>query len=120
MHELSIALSIVDGVLEEAEHRGLSQVQAVHLRVGALSGVDKDALRFAYPMACEGTPLQGSSLEITDVDVLIYCAACVAERKPRALDDICCSDCGTPSGQIVRGAELEITGVEVSPSEVAS
>ncbi len=66
MHELSIAMSIVDGVREEAEKRGIACVEAVHLRLGPLSGVDKDALLFSYPMACEGTLLENSRLEITE------------------------------------------------------
>ena len=65
MHELSIALAIVDGVTEEAAG-GL--VRAVHLRLGRLSGVVREALLFAYQAACEGTALQGSELRIEDVD----------------------------------------------------
>jgi Zn finger protein HypA/HybF involved in hydrogenase expression len=38
MHELSIAMSIVELAQEEAERRGI-QVDAVHLKLGALSGV---------------------------------------------------------------------------------
>jgi len=45
MHERSIAMSIIETVREEAERRGV-QVTAVHLRLGALSGVVKDALFF--------------------------------------------------------------------------
>jgi hydrogenase nickel incorporation protein HypA/HybF len=40
MHELSIAMSIVELAEEEAERRGV-QVTAVHLKLGALSGVVK-------------------------------------------------------------------------------
>jgi hydrogenase nickel incorporation protein HypA/HybF len=68
MHELSIAVNIVDGVLEEAARHGCAQVCAVHLRLGPLSGVDQDALLFAYPMACEGTILENSCLEITSAE----------------------------------------------------
>lgn len=68
MHELSIALSIVDGVREEAERRRYVHVEAIHLRLGSLSGVDKDALLFAYPIACEGTLLENSTLQIEQVD----------------------------------------------------
>jgi len=45
MHELSIAMGIVEAATEEAQKRGV-QVSAVHLRLGALSGVVKDALLF--------------------------------------------------------------------------
>ena len=48
MHELSIALSLLDQVAEEAERRGGVQVHAIHLRLGPLSGVVKEALLSAY------------------------------------------------------------------------
>lgn len=68
MHELSIALSIVDGVSEELALHGGSSVVAVHLRLGRLSGVVPDALLFAYDAACAGTPLEGSRLRIDEVE----------------------------------------------------
>ncbi|MEO8217474.1 MAG: hydrogenase maturation nickel metallochaperone HypA [Acidobacteriota bacterium] len=67
MHELSIALSIVDGVSEELQKRGEPVLHAVHLRLGCLSGVVKDALLFCYEQACDGTALAGSKL-IVDED----------------------------------------------------
>ena len=63
MHELSIAMSIVDMALEEAERRDVT-IDAVHLELGPLSGVVADALLFSYEMACDGTPLEGSRLVI--------------------------------------------------------
>jgi len=47
MHELSIAMSIVEMAQEEAAQRGC-QIDAVHLKLGALSGVVKDALLSSY------------------------------------------------------------------------
>lgn len=66
MHELSIALSIIEGVEEELARRSPARVSSVHLRLGALSGVSKDSLLFCYEIACEGTRLQGSTLAIDD------------------------------------------------------
>ncbi len=62
MHELSIAMSIVELAQEEAGRRGDIRIKAVHLRLGALSGVVKDALLSSYEMACDDTPLEGSRL----------------------------------------------------------
>ena len=53
MHELSIALSLLDLVEEEAERRGV-RVAAVHVRLGPLSGVVRDALVSAFELAREG------------------------------------------------------------------
>jgi len=68
MHELSIALNIVDGVTEEVERQGGGIVRAVYARLGRLSGVVPEALLFSYEQACEGTPLQGSELRIEETD----------------------------------------------------
>jgi hydrogenase nickel incorporation protein HypA/HybF len=113
MHELSIALSIVDGVLEEAKRLGAAQVEAVHLRVGRLSGVDKQALLFSYGVASQETALERSRLVIEDVDVVILCPACGAERSPRSFPVLACGECGAMAQRVVHGEELEITGMEV-------
>src|ERR1700691_2779292 len=63
MHELSIAMSIVDMAQEEAERRDV-KVDAIHLELGLLSGVVAEALLFSYEMACSGTRLEGSRLVI--------------------------------------------------------
>ena len=57
MHELSIAMSIVEMAEEEAR-APRERVTAVHLKLGALSGVVKEALLSSYEMACFDTPLQ--------------------------------------------------------------
>lgn len=113
MHELSIALSIVDGVLEEAERLGAAQVDAVHLRVGRLSGVDKDALLFSYGVACQETALARSRLVIEDVEVAIFCPACSAERNTQSFPILTCEACGAVAQRVVHGEELEIAGLEV-------
>jgi len=114
MHELSIALSIVDGVLEEAERRGVGPVETVHLRVGRLSGIDKNALLFSYRVACENTPLADSRLLVEDVDVLIHCPACRAERSAESFPLLLCPQCGSPADRVLKGEELEITGLEIA------
>src|SRR6202044_3192534 len=100
MHELSIAMGIVDLAQEEVGRRGGAQIKAVHLRLGLLSGVAKDALLSSYEMACEDTNLQGSRLVIEEVPVLIFCARCDAQRAPHSAQLFCCSECGTPSGEV--------------------
>ncbi len=115
MHELSIALGIMEGVLEELGRRGVPKASAVHVRVGRLSGVDKDALSFSYGVATQETPLAHSRLIIEDVDVSIHCPVCGAERPIRTFPVLACAQCGSTSERIIHGRELEITAVEVTP-----
>jgi hydrogenase nickel incorporation protein HypA/HybF len=112
MHELSIAMSIVDLATEELERRG-GRINAVHLKLGALSGVVKEALLSSYEMACEDTPLQGSHLVFEEIPVVIFCAQCQAERTLSSVQWFCCSECGTPTSEIVQGNELEVTALEI-------
>jgi len=113
MHELSIAVSLVERIIEESESRGGLKVEAVHLKVGALSGVDKDALLFSYEIACESTSLVGSKLVIETIPLAIYCEKCSIESLP-SIQNIACRLCGAPSNRIVRGRELEVAALEVA------
>ena len=112
MHELSIAMSIVELAEEEADRRGV-QVNAVHLKLGALSGVVKEALLSCYEMACEGTPLQGSRLLVEDVPVVIFCPSCRSQRPLSSVQLFRCPQCGTPCSEIMQGRELEVVAMEI-------
>ena len=112
MHELSIAMSIVDMALEEAERRDVT-IDAVHLELGPLSGVVAEALLFSYEMACSGTALEGSRLVIKEVPIEVYCPACNAQKTLSSMQWFCCPECGTPTSEVIHGKELLITALEV-------
>ncbi len=114
MHELSIAIAMIEEIVEESERRGGLDVEAVHLRLGVFSGVDKDALLFAYELACEGTPLQGSRLRIETVPLLIYCPACGKKRSPVSNYQLSCPECLVPAQEILAGREIEVTSLELA------
>ena len=112
MHELSIAMGIVDAAMDEARQRGV-QVSAVHLRLGALSGVVKDALMFSYEVACQDTPLAGSRLIVEDVPVTVFCPRCQDTRVLQSVQSFLCPQCSTPTMDIRRGKEVEVFALEV-------
>jgi hydrogenase nickel incorporation protein HypA/HybF len=113
MHELSIAMSILDVAQEEAERCGGARVEAVHVKVGALSGVIPEALLSAYELARERTPLANSRLVIENVAATVYCPACRAERPVRSLQWFRCANCDAPASEVLHGRELEVTALEV-------
>jgi hydrogenase nickel incorporation protein HypA/HybF len=112
MHELSIAMGIVDAAMDEARQRGV-QFSAVHLRLGALSGVVKDALLFSYEVACQDTPLAGSRLIVEDIPVAVFCAGCGDTRVLDSVQSFACPECGTPTMDIRQGKYLEVFALEV-------
>src|SRR5271165_3551247 len=112
MHELSIAISIIELAQEEAERRGDVHVSAVHLKLGTLSGVAKEALLSSYEMACEGTALEGSKLIIEDMPIVVYCPKCDAQRQTSSVQWFSCPECGTPTPKILQGRELQVAAME--------
>lgn len=113
MHELSIAMSIVEMAQEEAESRGQVQVHTVLLRLGKLSGVVKEALLSSYEMACHATPLEGSQLLIEEIPVEVFCPKCEVPRLVTSIQWLCCPECGAPTPTILHGKELEVVALEI-------
>ena len=113
MHELSIAYNLVETAVAAAQKNNIQQVKAVHLRLGVLSGVEKEALLFGYDIATENTLLAGSRLEIEELPVIVYCSQCRAEQTLPDMQRFCCPQCGAATPQIVQGREIELHSMEV-------
>src|SRR5262245_28092230 len=116
MHELSIALSMIEMASAEVASRGNPRVSALHLKLGPLSGVVKEALLFSYEIGCDGTPLEGSQLVIEEVPVLIECPAC-GPRSIETVQDLRCPQCGSLDAQVKQGRELELVALELEETE---
>ncbi len=114
MHELSIALRVVELAADRAGQYPGARVETVHLRVGALAGVARDALLFSFDAASRGTIVEGARLVIEDVPVRIFCARCRAERTMEEPFMFRCPVCGMPAPDVTQGRELELAALEVS------
>jgi len=112
MHELSIAHNLVEVAMEAAEHNGMKQVRALHLRLGALSGVVKEALQFSFDVVIQGTPLEGARLVIEDIPVKVHCANCQEARVLPEPFPMRCPVCGTKTGEVLEGREMELYALE--------
>jgi hydrogenase nickel incorporation protein HypA/HybF len=112
MHELSIALRILDIAAEVAgQHEG--RVVAVRVKLGPLSGVQKDALGWAFDLAKEETLLAAAELVIDETSLSAYCPACSAVRTLQSDYELCCPVCGGPTPEIKTGRELEVVALEI-------
>lgn len=114
MHEISIATSIVEAVTEHVKAAGGAEVRSVTLRIGRLSAVHEDSLRFSFDLVCEGTPLATAALRIIDVPVRIWCPNCAREVELPGIQSFACPVCGTRSGDIRAGRELDLESIEVA------
>lgn len=107
-------MSLVEVAAEKAAELGGIHVEALHLRLGPLSGVVREALLFSFDLAAEGTAIEGARLEIEDVPLTVFCPRCEAERQLPSPQSFRCPVCGTPTPDVVSGRELELTALEVT------
>lgn len=108
MHELSIAESVVDMVVDRTGGR---RIERVRLRIGRLSGVVAEALEFCFELAMAGTPLEGAVLEIEQPVGEAHCRTCAEDFVLSDLILLC--PCGSADVDVLAGRELLVTSVEM-------
>ncbi|MCU0543620.1 MAG: hydrogenase maturation nickel metallochaperone HypA [Oscillatoriaceae cyanobacterium Prado104] len=108
MHELGITQNIVAIALEHS--RG-AKVRRVSLEIGKLSAIMPDAVRFCFDVCCQGTALEGASLEILEIPGIGQCRQCGSEI-PLDLPFGICTSCGGTDLRLIQGEELKITELE--------
>ena len=118
MHELSIASRVVELAAEHCRSAAAHRVAAVTVRIGRLTCVHEEALRFSFDLVREGTPLATAVLHVVDVPVTVWCRTCGTERTLPGIQHFACPACGTPTGDIRAGKELDLDSIELETAEV--
>ena len=113
MHEVGLMQAALDVALEHAARDGASRIRRLTVRVGKLSGVVPEALRFAFEAVTHGTIAEGGVLEIEAVTVVCHCRSCDASFEPEDVIYVC-PRCGRVSAELRQGRELELVEMEVS------
>ncbi len=113
MHEMGIAMEIVEiakaSIPKEMQD---ARVQRVNLRVGKLSAIVSDSLRFCFDLVVKDTPLEGAELFIEEMPVTARCKDCQFEwTVTRAV--FTCTRCNSGAIEILSGRELDITSIEI-------
>lgn len=120
MHELSIAATLMESVLDFVEARHIGKVLRVRLAIGELTCVQHDQLKFCYESVARETALQDSTLEIEEVPARVNCAHCGYEGPPKYWMDsladtpiatLQCPDCGQ-AAEAAQGHELAIKTIQ--------
>ena len=127
MHELAIATSLVESLLELVKKQSANKVLEVHLSVGKLRALSIDQLKFSYEILSKGTALEGSLLEVEETPGYARCTNCYYAEKLEiddlsfhfSLPQMTCPQCGT--NLILEGGdECLITRVRMIASSASS
>jgi hydrogenase nickel incorporation protein HypA/HybF len=119
MHELAMAMAIVELV---DRHAGGRRVSTVQLSVGALRQVVPPSLEFQFGFASRGSVCEGARLEQEAIAALLRCRECdtewdpappVAETSADLVISFRCPACGSTGFEVLRGEELDVDAIEV-------
>jgi hydrogenase nickel incorporation protein HypA/HybF len=113
MHEVGLMQNALAIALDYAIREQASCIHQIALRVGDLSGVELDALRFAFDVVTQGTIAEQAQLRIESCSTLCYCNRCQAKFQPIEMGYEC-PNCQTWSTSVIQGKELELASLEVS------
>jgi hydrogenase nickel incorporation protein HypA/HybF len=113
MHELSIALSILDLAHEEATRHGGARVLEVHLKLGPLSGVVKEALLSAFDLVRASETASDARLVIEETPIRVHCPVCQDTRGVMSVQELRCAECGAPTPDVLSGRDLEVVAMEI-------
>ena len=112
MHEMALALSIVDIIRERAAEDGFRRVLKVHLCVGALATVDPDALAFGFSVASRDTVSEGAELVIGRPAGKAFCGSCGTTFEATRRSDPCPA-CERVQWILLDGDQMRVTELEV-------
>jgi len=114
MHEAGIMESTLALAAAKARDQGATRIHRIVLRIGALSGVEPEALRFAFDAMAKQTPAAGAVLDIETVPACGRCEECYLEFEVTSGFIFTCPKCGRISGDLNQGRELELARLEIS------
>lgn len=112
MHELSIALGIVKIAEDESAKANANLVKSIELEIGSMSGIEMDALDFAWPEAVKGTVLENARRDIDFIEAKARCIDCETEFDIKYIYDEC-PKCKSYFKDIFKGKELRVKALEI-------
>lgn len=104
---MSLAEGILQIVEDTAAQQGFHRVTEVRLEIGALSGVEVDALSFCLDVVLKGSVADGARVELERLPGRGYCLDCSETVSVNALYDPC-PTCGSYQVQATGGTEMRV------------
>jgi hydrogenase nickel incorporation protein HypA/HybF len=111
MHEMSIVLGIVKIAETEAIKAGVDGFAEIELEIGTLSGVQLEALNFAWQAAVSGSVLERAVKHIHTIQAKALCSDCQTTYDLHYIHD-CCPQCGSFLKHVTQGKELRVKSLD--------
>ncbi len=123
MHEYSLAHGLLEALVSHLRNHPVEgEIRAVQVQKGELNILSEEALKEAWRILSEGTPLAGSQLELERMSTRVRCTSCGYEGSPGQLSPdegwhaqipiLSCPKCGERV-EVVQGKELAAVSLTV-------
>ncbi len=114
MHEVSIALGMVDELTRIARENNAEKITLVKLKIGKLSGIVVDSLKFAFDaIKLEHPIMTTAEIIINEIPLIYKCNDCNTEFEADDLYFPECTGCKSYNLAIISGEEQHIENVEL-------
>lgn len=116
MHELAIAQSLLEIIVDESNRHGLQRINKVKLQIGKFAAVVPESLTFCFELVSRDSVASGALIEIETVGITARCEKCDLSFD---IEDrvFLCPRCGEPALELLSGRELSVTSIEGETGE---
>lgn len=113
MHEVSLAVSLLQLAEEICRTHGYKSIESIKVRLGRASGVHPDSLSFALETIKMGTLAENANIIFDIISLGGSCQDCGQNFETEESYIFYCPLCNSPSIVIRQGKELQITEVKL-------
>jgi hydrogenase nickel incorporation protein HypA/HybF len=114
VHEVSVALGMVDELRKIAAKNSAKKILNVKLKIGRMSGIVTDSLKFAFDaVKLEHPFIASAEIVIEEVPLVYKCNECSRSFDGDNLYFPSCPDCDSYNLTLVSGEEQHIENVEI-------
>ena len=112
MHEMSVTMSLMDLVLEEAAKAGAKKIVGVNIVIGQMTGIIDHYVQANFELLSQNTPAEGAALSFHNISRQARCRNCGHTFQPSEFEWNC-PECQSLELEITGGNELYVESIEV-------
>jgi len=128
MHELALVKKIIESAEKAAKANNIKKVSVLRMRIGKMAGFAPDQLTFLFDTYEKDPCLDGTKLEVEEVEVELECPECkhafidkrfndhdfahTVSHAPIAYEAPSCPKCNANGPCIIHGKELDMINLD--------
>ena len=124
MHELAMAQSIVNAILDTAKKNDAISITEAVIEIGDLTMLNPEQLRFMMGILSENTLLKDAEIILEQIPIEIECEKCGYYGESKADDNgdhlmivATCPECGNTFVHVVKGRECNVKTIKIEKEE---